>query len=70
MACRKLSHFNSWIFILDFTWNCCRLLEARKFSRKPDQFISVLLEKLDITIHRGTLNTESLEPNYRISLKT
>ena len=36
-ACRKRSHFNSRVFLLDFTWNCCRLLEADKFSRNPGQ---------------------------------
>ena len=23
--------------VLDFTWNCCRLQEVKKFSRKPGQ---------------------------------
>ena len=30
----KLSHFNSQISTLGFTC-CCKLLEAKKFSRKP-----------------------------------
>ena len=38
VACHKLSHFNSHIFILWFTWNCCSLQEAKKFSRNPGQF--------------------------------
>ena len=38
VACHKLSHFNSRLFKLDFTWKCCRLLEASKFSRNPGQF--------------------------------
>ena len=38
VACHKLSHFNSRLFKLDFTWKCCRLLEASKFSRHPGQF--------------------------------
>ena len=37
MACHKLSHFNSGVFILGFTWNCCRLQETKKFSRSPGQ---------------------------------
>ena len=31
-------HYNSRVFILDFNWNCCRLQEAKKFSRNPGQF--------------------------------
>ena len=38
MACQKLNPFNSRVFTLNFTWNCCRLLEARKFSRNPGLF--------------------------------
>ena len=34
----KLSHFNLWAFTLDFTWNYCRLLEPKNFSRNPDQY--------------------------------
>ena len=34
----KLIHFNSWTLPLYFTCNCCRLLEAKKFSRNPGQF--------------------------------
>ena len=37
VACHKLSHFNLRVFTFDFTWNCCRLLEA-KFSRNLGQF--------------------------------
>ena len=37
VACHKLSHFNMWVFILDFTWNSCRLQETRKLSRNPGQ---------------------------------
>ena len=37
VACHKLSHFNSQVFILDFIWNCCRLQEVKKFSRNPGQ---------------------------------
>ena len=32
---KKLGHFNSWISTFDFTWNCCRLLETKNFSRNP-----------------------------------
>ena len=56
---QKLSPFHSQLFIFGFTWNCCRLLEAKKFS-------SILLEKPDITC-RGTVKTESLESSCRIS---
>ena len=38
MACHKRNCFNSREFILDFIWNCCRLLKAKKFSRNPCQF--------------------------------
>ena len=38
MICHKLSHFNSQVFILDFTWNCCRLQATTKFSRNSGQF--------------------------------
>ena len=38
MTCHKLSHFNSRVFTLYFSRNCCRLLEAKKFSRNPGQF--------------------------------
>ena len=38
MAYCKISHFNSRPFLLDFTWNCCRLLKVKKFSRKPGHF--------------------------------
>ena len=38
VACHKLNRFNSRVFTLDFTWNCCRLLEAKKFWRNPGQF--------------------------------
>ena len=38
MACHNLSHFNSRVVILDFTWNCCRLRKAKTFSRNPGQF--------------------------------
>ena len=37
MVCHKLSHFNSRVFTLGFTWNCRRLLEARTFLRNPGQ---------------------------------
>ena len=39
VACHKLSHyFNLQVtLILGFTWNCCRLQEAKKFSRNPGQ---------------------------------
>ena len=48
MACRKLSHFNSRVFIFDFTWNCCKLQGAKKFQGTQIT-LSVLLEKPDIT---------------------
>ena len=32
------NHFNLGIFILDLNWNCCRLQEAKNFSRNPGQF--------------------------------
>ena len=38
IACYKLSHFDSWVFIIDFTWNLCRLHEAKNFSRNLGQF--------------------------------
>ena len=34
VACHKLSQFNSSVFIVGFTWNCCRLQEAKKFIRR------------------------------------
>ena len=43
VACHKLSHFNLRVFTFDFTWNCCRLLEA-KFSRNLGQFKRVTRE--------------------------
>ena len=44
VACHKLNHFNSRVFMLDFTWNCCRLQEGKKFSRNLDQFKYVTRE--------------------------
>ena len=44
MACLKFSLFNSWLFTLDFTWNCCRLQEAKKLSRNPGKFKCVTRE--------------------------
>ena len=41
MACH---YFNSRVFILEFTWNCCRLQEAKTFSRNPGQFKCVTRE--------------------------
>ena len=38
VICHKLSHFNSEELTFDFTWNYCRLLEAKKFSINPGQF--------------------------------
>ena len=38
VVCHKRSHFSWRVFTLDFTWNWCRLLEAKKFSRNPGQF--------------------------------
>ena len=40
----KFSHVNSWVFILDFTWNCFRLQEAKKFSRNSGHFKCVTKE--------------------------
>ena len=48
VACHKLSHFSWRVFTLHFTWNCCRLLEAKKFSKNPGQFKWVT-KKPDIT---------------------
>ena len=58
MVCHKLNQFNSQVFILYFSWNCCRLQEAKKFSTNHISHI-----------HRGTL-TECLELSCRISSKT
>ena len=44
VACHKLSHSNSQVFILDSTWNCCRLKEAKRFTRNPGQFKCVTRE--------------------------
>ena len=44
VTCHKLNHFNSRVFILDFNWNCCRLQQAKKFSRNPGQFKCVTRE--------------------------
>ena len=44
VACLKFSLFNSWLFTLDFTWNCCRLQEAKKLSRNPGKFKCVTRE--------------------------
>ena len=37
VACHKRSHFNLRVFTFDFSWNCCTLLEAKKFPRNPGQ---------------------------------
>ena len=58
VTCHKLSHFNSRVFTFDFTWNCCRLLEAKKFSRNPGQFKCITRE---IKYHVST--TELLKRN-------
>ena len=42
LAGHKLSHFNSRVF--SFTWNWCRLQEAKKFTRNPRQFKCVTSE--------------------------
>ena len=42
-GCHELIHFNSRVFILDFTCNC-RLQKAKKFSRNPGQFKCVTRE--------------------------
>ena len=44
----KFTHFNSRVFILDFTWNCGEVQEAKKFQGTQVN-LSVLLEKPDIT---------------------
>ena len=44
MTCHELSKFNSRVFILDFTWNCCRLQERKRFSRNQGQFKCVTKE--------------------------
>ena len=44
VTCHNLSHFNSRLFILDFTWNCCWLQEATKFLSNPGQFKCVTRE--------------------------
>ena len=38
MICQKLSHFHSRVFTHEFTWECYRLLQAKKFSRNSSQF--------------------------------
>ena len=38
VACLKLSHFNSQVNMLDFTWNCCRLQEAKNFLTNSGRF--------------------------------
>ena len=67
MTCHKLRHFNSRVVTLDFNWNCCKLQKTKKFSRNLSQLKCVTRQ---IRYHRGTLNTESLEPSCRISPKT
>ena len=44
VVCHKLTHFNSQAFIFSFTWNCCRLGEAKKFSRNLGHFKYVTKE--------------------------
>ena len=64
----KLSHFNSRISTLDFTWNCCRILAAKKFSRNLDHLFKWTTRKKQISpIH---CNTWSQEPSCRISPET
>ena len=72
MVCHKLSHFSSWVFIIDFPGNCRRLREDKKFSRNPGQFKCVTREtRYHVSrIHHGTLNAESIEPSSKISSKT
>ena len=44
VTCHKLNQFNSRVFSLDFTWNYCRVQEAKKFSTNPAQFECVARE--------------------------
>ena len=46
MVCRKLSHFNSQVLILDFTWNSYKLQEAKKFQGTQENFKWVTRETM------------------------
>ena len=48
MSWRNFTHFNLQAFILDFTWNCCKVQEAKKFQGTQVN-LSLLLEKSDNT---------------------
>ena len=51
----KLSHFNSRVFILDFTWNCCRQQEGKKF-REPMSILACSGKiRYDVSIAARTL---------------
>ena len=53
----KWSHkIYSRLFTLDLTWNCRRLLEAKKFSRSPGQFKWVTREQDIAYPSRGSKN--------------
>ena len=56
LACRKSSHFNSQVVTLDFTWNCCRFLKAKNFSRNPGQFRWVIRETRHFNPSRNSQN--------------
>ena len=56
-------HFNSWVFTVDFTWNCCRLLEPKALSRNSGQFKWVTREmRYHVSI------TELVTRNFKIQV--
>ena len=59
MACDKLSRFNSYLISVEIVVGYSKL---RSFQGNQVN-LSLLLEKLESRIHRGTLNTDSLEPS-------
>ena len=75
VVCRRLSHFNSQSQPLGFTWNRCRLQEAKKFSRNPGQCKCVTRETryhVSITeLLKGNLYSQVAEliPRLRTMLK-
>ena len=59
MACDKLSRFNSYLISVEIVVGYSKL---RSFQGNQVN-LSLLLEKLESRIHRGTLNTDSLGPS-------
>ena len=59
MACDKLSRFNSYLISVEIVVGYSKL---RSFQGNQVN-LSLLLKKLESRIHRGTLNTDSLEPS-------